>query len=84
MIGLDKEDKRRKNYYPREHFYRVTDQHDPHGNEWVNAPDMNYWRKNSYETHNFDNKWNPYYRDNSKFANSIFLNNMKSHSNFYN
>lgn len=84
MIGLDKEKQRRHNYYPRDYKFEVTDKYDPHGNEWVNMPDVNHWRKNSYETHNTDNRWNPYHMQNSKFANSIFLNNMQSHSGFYN
>lgn len=70
LMGLDKKEKK-KNYIPHDYKYEVTDKYDPHGNEWVNLPNMKNWRHSSYETYQHNNKWNPHNMNDHN--NQIFL-----------
>lgn len=50
LLGVDKHQKNKKHYLPKGHQYEVTDRNDPKGNQWVNVPNVNDWRKHSDDT----------------------------------
>ncbi len=58
-MGIKTDEEKQQKYLPKDFKYEVTDRNDPKGNEYVNVPNLNDWRKNSPDTFQFNNKWNP-------------------------